>query len=286
MGRAGGSGGHRTGGGSHRSSGNRSGGSSFRSSSRSSSRSSRRSSHGVSNFNKMPINNDFNMSSPPPPQHRSFFSAGGYNRYNQTPMYDEPNYVENNKIRSPFGIFSTIMGIVLSLIVVVSIFKLVISVIKENNVQNQDYSYTDINSDYSENIAETAYKTSKGLFYEDHLEMQLSEPVFNDNMQTFRDKTGVNPFVYTCQKVNGTTEPTSEDLDILYKNLGLIDSVLLVYQEYGEEYGVWVYVDDNITVEQFPDEFIDKITNYVVDNYEGNMTNAELFSRAFLSCVI
>lgn len=288
MGRAGGSGGHRSGGGMHSSGGHRSGGSSFssgggRSRSSSSGMSSRPSGgfgrprgsfnssprSGFGHHSSPPLrpNGGFRHSAPPPPSSRGFGYSTGH--------------------RSGIGCSSilaipiTIVGIIiLCLTVGTSCFSCASSF-----HPNTSMSSPFVPGANNQGTNQVSYATSRGTYFEDNLEMSLSSSIFDNNMQKFKDQTGINPFVYTCSLVNGSTSPSDGDLDDVYSKLGLKDSVLLIYQEYNDNYGVWVYIDDSISEEQFPTACIDAMENYIVSNYEGSMSNAELLSGAFIAAL-
>lgn len=281
MGRAGGSGGHRSGGGMHSSGGHRSGSSSFssgggRSRSSSSGMSSRpsggfgrprggfgsrpRSGFGYHSSPPPRPHGGFRLSAPPPPSSRGF-------GYSTSPLGH----------RSGIGC-SSILAIPIIILGII-IFCLTASSSCSSGSYSEPFTSASIVSGVNSQVS---YATSRGTYFEDNLEMSLSSSTFDSNMKMFKDQTGINPFVYTCSLVNGSTNPSDSDLDAVYNKLGLKDSVLLIYQEYNDNYGVWVYIDDSISEEQFPTACIDAMENYIVSNYEGSMSNAELLSGAFI----
>ena len=278
MGRAGGSGGHRSGGGMHSSGGHRSGGSSFSSgggrSRSSSSGMSSRPSGGFgrprSSFNSSP-RSDFGHHSPPPRPH------GGF-RYSAPPPPSSSGFGYSTGHRSGIGC-SSILAIPIIILGII-IFCLTAGSSCSSGSYSEPFTSAPIISGANSQVS---YATSRGIYFEDNLEMSLSSSIFDNNMQRFKDQTGINPFVYTCSRVNGSTNPSDSDLDAIYNKLGLKDSVLLIYQEYNDTYGVWVYIDDSISEEQFPTACIDAMENYIVSNYEGSMSNAELLSGAFIA---
>lgn len=278
MGRAGGSGGHRSGGGMHLSGGHRSGGSSFSSGGgRSRSSSSGMSSRPSGGFGR-PSGGSFGHHSPPPRPH------GGF-RHSAPPPSSSSGFGYSIGHRSGIGCSSilaipiTIVGIIiLCLTVGTSCSSCAFSSHPDNSI-----SAPFVPGANNQDISQVSYATSRGTYFEDNLEMSLSSSIFDNNMQKFKDQTGINPFVYTCSRVNGSTNPSDSDLDAIYNKLGLKDSVLLIYQEYNDTYGVWVYIDDSISEEQFPTACIDAMENYIVSNYEGSMSNAELLSGAFIA---
>lgn len=289
MGRAGGSGGHRSGGGMHSSGGHRSGGSSFssgggRSRSSSSGMSSRpsggfgrprgsfdsgpRSGFGYRSSPPPRPNGGFRHSAPPPPSSRGF-------GYSTSPLGHRSGIGCSSILAIPI----TIVGIIILCLTVGT---------SCSSCSSSFHSDTSISAPFvpganNQGTNQVSYATSRGTYFEDNLEMHLSSSVFDNNMKKFKDQTGITPFVYTCSLVNGSTSPSDGDLDAVYNKLGLKDSVLLIYQEYNDTYGVWVYIDDSISEEQFPTACIDAMEDYIVSNYDGSMSNAELLSGAFIA---
>lgn len=256
MGRSGGSGGMH-------SSGGRSGGSGFSSGSNRTSSSSHSSPSTPPSYDRRP---NFREHRPPPPR----CNSRSYRRTYHTGTQNLGCSIVS-LITSLLGLF-VIVGLVFALQGFVSCVSCLSS--GSNNQHTQ--------SNYQE-YSEPNFKTEKGEFFEDNLEMDLNTATFERNMKKYKDTTGITPFVYTCQSFNSGTEPINAELKSLYKRLGLSNAVMLVYQEKNNTYGVWVYIDDAVTVEQFPDKNIDIMTDYVISNYEGNMSNAQLLSGAFLA---
>ena len=287
MGRAGGSGGHRSGGGMHSSGGHRSGGSSFSSgggrSLSSSSGMSSRPSGGFgrprSSFNSSP-RSDFGHHSPPPRPH------GGF-RYSAPPPPSSRGFGYSTGHRSGIGC-SSILAIPITIVGIIILCLTVGTSCSSCSSSSHLDTYISapvVPGANNQGTNQVSYATSRGTYFEDNLEMSLSSSIFDNNMKKFKDQTGINPFVYTCSLVNGSTSPSDDDLDAVYNKLGLKDSVLLIYQEYNDTYGVWVYIDDSISEEQFPTACIDAMENYIVSNYEGSMSNAELLSGAFIAAL-
>lgn len=263
MGRAGGSGGSRSGGVSHHSGGRSGGGhSSF-------SRPSggRRPSGG--GFRPPPPRGGFGGHRPPPPP-----PGGGYRRH----------YYGGGGGRIGCG---SLIGGILSLVILVSLAMMCVSC---SSCAARPSGGSPYQTHYSQQAKKTNYKTQKGTYFEDHLEMDLDQDVFNENMATFETKVGSKPFLYTCESLDGNYTPSDDDFDEfaekLYTKLGLKNTVLLIYQEApNEDWGIWTYMDNEVTVDKFPDSSIEKLYKFVEDNYDGSFTNAELFSLAFVSSI-
>ena len=286
MGRAGGAGGGRSGGSSSHSTGRSSSGGS-----RSSSGGSRpSSSHSSFSHSSRPSGGGFGGGGHRPPPSRHSLgghrpptpppSGGGYRGHR--PHYRSSGYYSGGS--GGLGIRSCLTSLICIFGVIALIFILLL------NFRSCSYSTQSGNPNTQIHASQTAnYKTSKGTYFEDHLEMQLDTKDFNSNMKLFEDKVGSKPFLYTCERVNGKSAPSDEDFETfteqLYSDLKLKNTVLMVYQESDENWGVWVYMDNEVTEAKFPDESIDKLYKFVEDNYEGSYTNAELFSLAFVNSI-
>lgn len=277
MGRAGGSGGSRSGGVSHHS-GGRSGGGGH-------------SSGGHSSFSRPSgghrpsgggFGGGFGGHRPPPP-------GGGFGGHRPPPPPPGGGYHHHyggGYRGSGIGCGGLIGGII-SLVILVSLAMMCVSC---SSCAARPSGGSPSQSHYSQQVQQTNYKTQKGTYFEDHLEMDLDQDVFNENMATFEAKVGSKPFLYTCESIDGNYSPSDDDFDEfaekLYTKLGLRNTVLLIYQEApNEDWGIWVYMDNEVTVDKYPDSSMEKLYKFVEDNYEGSFTNAELFSLAFVSSI-
>lgn len=290
MGRAGGSGGHRSGGGVHSSSGSRSGGGGFSTSHSSGHGGGSSSNRGGGGFSSPPSHGGF--SSPPsyggsfdrPPRHHGRGAPPPpYSGRIDAPPPLPPRHHSGGGRAGCFSVVSSILAVVGVFLIVImfnSCHSCTTCAPNSSHSTRNDYRDEPV---HDEPVEGTQYKTSKGTYFEDNLEMELNTSAFTSNMDKFKQQTGITPFVYTCQTVNGTTTPEDGDLDAIYRKLGLSNAVLLIYQERDNQYDVWVYIDDNISEQKFPTSAIDKMEDYVVSNYEGNMSNAQLLSGAFLA---
>ena len=108
-------------------------------------------------------------------------------------------------------------------------------------------------------------------------------------MKMFEAKTGLKPFIFTCEMINGSSVPDDDDFDELaeyiYSKNKFTDTVLLIYQESADNWGCWTYMDDSVTEEEFSNDAIDRLSEFIENNYDSSYTNGELFSKAFLYAI-
>lgn len=284
MGRSGGSGGHRSGGGSFSNSGSRAGKSGFstnRTPSSSSSSPPRRT-YQMSNRGMRNMYHNNTPPPPPPPRHHGYSRGmvGAPIRHSMPP----PTPPTPRRRIGILGSLVSIISCVIALLMICGAVSCASKMLSNRSSQTQQPYPQNQNvvTDYN-NGATTAYKTQTGTYYEDNLDMYLDNSTFTINMEKFEKQTGIKPFVYTCESYNGRTDFSDSDLDDIYRKLKLSNSVLLVYQESGNRYGVWIYIDDSISEDKFPTSAINIMEEYIVSNYEGNMSNAQLLSGAFLA---
>lgn len=284
MGRAGGSGGSRSGGASRHSTGSRSV-SSSRSSSSLSNRPSRSYSSGGFGSNRGGFSH--NTYSPPPsppprPRYRPHFS----------PRYDSPTYYNRTSYRTPpLGCSSMAIKIIIASIVVIILLMILGKTLTScSRRETQPTSSSFSSSANTTKIWSSSYKTSKNAYFEDNLELQLDKTSkFAENMKMFEAKTGLKPFIFTCEMINGLSVPDDDDFDELaeyiYSKNKFTDTVLLIYQESADNWGCWTYMDDSVTEEEFSDDAIDRLSEFIENNYDSSYTNGELFSKAFLYAI-
>lgn len=287
MGRAGGSGGRSGGSGGFRSSGSRSGSSGF-STSKPSSSSSHSSGFSSPSRRSTPPPPPRRSAPPPPPRHSP--PPPRYNNYGRPSRFHNGysgGYSRGGclgAVAAVIGLVAIVMGLIFlsNCISCAGCLGCLPSQVLDTGNHGGDPGNNPPNNPGS--VANN-YATERGAYFEDHLEMNLNTSAFERNMQEYKTKTGINPFVYTCESYNGRTDLTDGDLESIYSRLNLKDTVLLVFQEKNDRYGVWVYIDDSISIEQFPDENINIMIDYIIANYESNMSNAQLLSGAFLATI-
>jgi len=109
--------------------------------------------------------------------------------------------------------------------------------------------------------------------------------VLNAGMEAFFKKTGVKPYLYLTDNINGNTEPSDEEMDTfagdLYDKLFTDENhFLLVFQEYGDYYMTW-YVSGGDAAEIMDEEAANIVLDYVDEYYSSDMGEEEYFSNVF-----
>lgn len=283
MGRAGGSGGSRSDGASRHSTGSRSA-SSSRSSSSLSNRPPRSYSGGGFGSNRGGFSHNPYSPPPPPPPPRP--------RYRPHFSYDSPTYYNRTPYHTPpLGCSSMAIKIIIASIVVIILLMVLSKTLTSCSRHETHQSSSSFSSSAnSTKIWSSSYKTSKNAYFEDNLELQLDKTSkFAENMKMFEAKTGLKPFIFTCEMINGSSVPDDDDFDELaeyvYSKNKFTDTILLIYQESADNWGCWTYMDDSVTEEEFSNDAIDRLSEFIENNYDSSYTNGELFSKAFLYAI-
>lgn len=124
-------------------------------------------------------------------------------------------------------------------------------------------------------------------YYTDNLNWIKSESTLTSGMKHFYDKTGVQPYLYLTDTVNGSNSPTQAELQAftedLYDQLFTDEAhLLLVFFEYGSNSQ---YMDYYVTGTQastvIDKEAGDILLDYIDRNYYGNLEDDEFFSKSF-----
>ena len=124
-------------------------------------------------------------------------------------------------------------------------------------------------------------------WYTDELGWIHSGSTLEAGMKEFFDKTGVQPYLYLTDTVNGTTIPSEEDMDSYANQLydELFDDeghILLLFYEHNSDgnYREW-YVCGAMAKTVLDQEACDILLDYVDHYYYSDLTEDEMFSRAF-----
>ena len=127
-------------------------------------------------------------------------------------------------------------------------------------------------------VIETAY-------YTDELGW-ISNPVtLEAGMKNFYNKTGVQPYLYITDTVNGTNNPTASDMDAFANSLygSLFEDeahFLLVFWEYNDSYKTQ-YVSGAQAKAVIDTEAANILLDYIDRYYNSDMTEDVFFSTAF-----
>nr|WP_308628843.1 hypothetical protein [uncultured Eisenbergiella sp.] len=132
---------------------------------------------------------------------------------------------------------------------------------------------------------ETGVVPTVAEYYTDRLGWIKKADTLNIGMEAFFSKTGVKPYLYLTDSVNGNTEPSGEEMDAfanaLYDKLFTDENhFLLVFQEYGDYYMSW-YVSGSDAAEVIDETAADIILDYVDEYYRSDMGEEEYFSNVF-----
>ena len=113
----------------------------------------------------------------------------------------------------------------------------------------------------------------------------MEPAVLLSGMKTFQEKTGVQPYLYLTDEINGSHDPTDEEID-QFAN-GLYDQLftdenhfLFLFMEYGDTYISW-YVCGSEAGSVMDDAAVDVFLNYVDEYYSSDMEDEEFFSAVF-----
>lgn len=212
------------------------------------------------------------MNGGPRPPHR-----GGFHRPPRQPRHYGHRRTYNGSRRSA-GCGSYL--VVLIFLIIILLFAVFKSRIKHSDVpisvnSSQD-AQTNSNKSSSVNITE---------YYADSLDWIKDEATLLSGMKEFYTKTGVKPFLYIIEEVNGSKKPTYEALERF--SLNLYDELftdenyfLLVFWEYGNSF-MSCYVRGNDTVDVITDDKADILLDSLSQLHNTTLSNEEYFSTAF-----
>lgn len=124
-------------------------------------------------------------------------------------------------------------------------------------------------------------------YYEDHLDWVESSSRLESGMKHFFSKTGVQPYLYLTETVNGSSMPTDEEMEsfanALYDELFEDEGhLLVVFQEYQGDgnYFAWCVAGKQAKTvfdKEARDIFFDYLDNY----YYSDLDTSDYFSTVF-----
>lgn len=261
MGRAGGGGGGRSsGGGGGRASGGRIGGSSGRAGGGSN--------FGGSNFG----GNNFGGGN-----FGGFNNGHHHHHYRPVPIYTTPRVYRtgNSTTYSPFSGIATIIVVAVIILMTVLLVNVADGGSSSNSITVSTVARQPLPSG---SVNETAY-------YTDTLNWIDSSSTLEAGMRAFYQKTGVQPYLYITDTINGKHQPTESDFDIfanqLYDQLFTDEAhLLLLFHEYNGVYSTW-YMAGTQAKSVIDKEASNILLDYVDRYYYTNMSEAEMFGTAF-----
>ena len=130
------------------------------------------------------------------------------------------------------------------------------------------------------------YVTETG-WYTDRLGWINSGTKLTTGMRAFYSETGVQPYLYITDTVNGTTSPSDEDMEIyaqaLYDELFADEGhILLLFYEHNEDSNYKTrYVCGAMAKTVMDQEACDILLDYVDAYYFSNLEDDEMFAAVF-----
>ena len=122
-------------------------------------------------------------------------------------------------------------------------------------------------------------------YYTDELGWIRNASALTSGMKNFYKRTGVWPYLYITDTVDGTHDPTDDQLDTYAKTLyeELFEDeghLLLLFFEYDAEYAAW-YVTGNAASTVIDSEAADILLDYIDRYYFSDLSDEVMFSKAF-----
>lgn len=123
-------------------------------------------------------------------------------------------------------------------------------------------------------------------YFTDELNWIQNETTLLAGMRNFYQKTGVQPYLYITDEINGTHQPTDADVEAfgnaLYDELFADEAhLLLIFFEHEGRYATW-YVSGVQARTVLDSEAMDILLDYVDKYYYyDNLSDEEFFSKAF-----
>jgi len=123
-------------------------------------------------------------------------------------------------------------------------------------------------------------------YYTDEVDWIGNKTKLTAGMKNFYRKTGVQPYLYLTDEINGSHNPTDAEAEAfansVYDTLFTDEAhFLLIFFEYGDQYHMW-YVTGSQAKTVMDDEAADILMDYVeLYYYDQSLTDEEVFSKAF-----
>ena len=131
-----------------------------------------------------------------------------------------------------------------------------------------------------------AGSVTKTEFYEDTLHLITNKTEMESGLEYFLDKTGVQPFIYLTDNINGSHDPADEELKAfsneLYKSRFTDEAhVLVIFIWYNNDYGGYIECGNQaktVMDDEAQDILLDYFARYI--DYT-DITYEEFFSMSF-----
>lgn len=168
---------------------------------------------------------------------------------------------------------------------VITILVIVIFVILSSSFNNNN-SGLQVTKSTIERVALPKGSVNETGYYTDDLGWIKNRTKLETGLKNFYNKTGVQPYLYITDTINGTHYPETEDFEIfsnnLYDELFTDEAHLLfIFFEYGDEnldYYLCGAQAKTVIDNEAADILLDYIDRYY---YDTRLTEEELFSKAF-----
>lgn len=252
--------------------------------------------------------NHHRNSAPPPPQHNMHQPPPRHNHFRPAPPprhnHHHPappprrstTYYNTGVHQQPRRATGTRRGSCLSyIIVLVILFGVLIVasfITNRNSNKNSNSSYNNGHNVISQsgnlNSSITTDVSDASKYFSDRADFISDKATLLSGLKEYEKKTGVTPFLYLTDSINGNTDPTDEEMDTftceLYDQLFTDENhFLLVFFENDDYYLLW-YVCGNEIADSVSTSDTEKVLDYIDKYYENTtLSYEELFSKAYRS---
>lgn len=122
-------------------------------------------------------------------------------------------------------------------------------------------------------------------YYEDNLNWIQSSSKLEKGMVNFYKRTGVQPYLYITDEINGKNNPSNSDFETFANNFyderfNDEGHLLVIFLEYNGNYNMW-YIAGTAAKSVMDDEAIDILFDNIEYYYQSDLTDEEMFSTAF-----
>lgn len=175
------------------------------------------------------------------------------------------------------------LGSVLLVLVILMLFSAVLGSCGSSGTSHVSTSEIQTSSIHRERLNSPSL-VSVG-WYTDNLDWIRDADTLEKGLAYFYKRTGVSPYLYLTEDIDGAVSPTSSQLDTfaqnLYDELFLDEAhILVVFQEYGDEHHAW-YVCGLEARAVMDDEACEILLDCLDAYYYSDYGDEEYFSKAF-----
>lgn len=192
-------------------------------------------------------------------------SHGSYNNYNRPPRHGKSSSL------------STVWLIVSWSILIFFVFSAFSGAFSSNSITKSTINREKLPSSA---VTETDYFSQSGSW-------NINKGQVEKGLKYFFKKTGVQPYLYVADTINGNSDPSDEEMDMfandlydkLFKDEG---HVLVIFQEYNSNgrYFAWTVAGKQAKT-VFDDEARQILFDYIDHYYYSDLQDGEFFETAF-----